>query len=151
MTVLSIRTVPDDILRQVCSPVTRFDASLKSFAADMLATMYDAPGRGLAAPQVGVAQRIFVMDPTWRSGIYAPMVFVNPEIVSVSDRMSSMNEGCLSIPDQLTKVSRPDTVTVRWFDVDGSEKTESFDGFAAACAQHEIDHLNGILCTDYVT
>lgn len=149
MSVLTIRTVPDDVLRKLCAPVTRFDPSLKAFTEDMLETMYAAPGRGLSAPQVGVAQQIFVMDATWRSGTYTPQVFVNPVVQSVSDDMASMREGCLSIPDVLTKVTRPAIVSLQWCDIDGTARSDMFAGFAAACVQHEIDHLAGVLCTDY--
>ena len=149
MTVLTVRTIPDDILRKVCDPVTRFDDSLRSFTDDMFETMYAAPGRGLAAPQVGVSQRIFVMDPTWKSGTFAPQAFINPEVVSASEETAALKEGCLSIPDVLTRVTRPARVTLRWFDFEGQAHTGTFEGFAAACAQHEIDHLDGVLCTDY--
>jgi len=148
MAVLAIRTVPDPALRQVCAPVTVFDADLMTLANDMLATMYAAPGRGLAAPQIGVLSRIFVMDATWKDGDPTPMVFVNPQVVSASDRLVTQLEGCLSIPDQLIDVARPDGVRLRWQDVSGVDHEADFSGFSAACTQHEIDHLDGVLITD---
>lgn len=148
MPILSIRLVPDPVLRVVCTPVTAFDVGLSELTDDMLATMYDAPGRGLAAPQVGVTQRIFVMDADWKTGAPAPMIFVNPQILKVSEDMATQPEGCLSIPGDLTDVTRPAQVTVAWQDVDGSAHEATFDGFKAACIQHEADHLDGILITD---
>lgn len=143
-----IRKVPDPVLRQVCAAVTMFDDALEQLAQDMLETMYAAPGRGLAAPQVGVHQRVFVMDATWKEGKPAPMVFVNPEILVQADTVVTQPEGCLSIPDQLIDVTRPDAVTLRWQSLDGAVQEDEFSGFAAACIQHEIDHLDGVLITD---
>ena len=148
MAVRPIRVVPDPVLRETCAPVTAFDPALSDLAQDMLDTMYAAPGRGLAAPQVGVLARVFVMDATWKSGDPTPIVFVNPVIETVADRMATMDEGCLSIPDQLVSVTRPDGVALRWQDVTGRSCSGAFSGFAAACVQHEIDHLNGVLITD---
>ncbi len=148
MAVLAIRTVPDPVLRQICAPVTMFDADLMTLANDMRETMYAAPGRGLAAPQVGVLSRIFVMDATWKDGDPTPMVFVNPQVVSASDRLVTQPEGCLSIPDQLIDVARPDVVRLYWQDVSGADHEADFSGFSAACTQHEIDHLDGVLITD---
>ena len=146
---LPIRQVPDDVLRLVCDPVVAFDDDLACLSQDMLATMYAAPGRGLAAPQVGVISRVFVMDVTWKDGTPAPQVFVNPEVIAASDAVVTQDEGCLSIPGDLASVTRPAEVSLRWQGLDGVVQTGSFTGFAAACVQHEIDHLNGILCTDY--
>lgn len=148
MAVLPIVMHPDPLLRAVCAPVTAFDGGLKAFTEGMLETMYAAPGRGLAAPQVGVATRVFVMDATWKDGFYDPQVFVNPVIIATSDTMVTQDEGCLSIPDQTVAVSRPDTVTLRWQGLDGAPAERAFEGFAAACVQHELDHLNGVLCID---
>ena len=149
MSLLGIRTVPDDILRVICDPIVVFDAALDKLATDMLETMYAAPGRGLAAPQMGRSIRLFVMDETWKEGAPSPTIFVNPEILSVSDALETLDEGCLSIPGELTAVTRPAQVTMRWRAIDGIKQEGTFQGFAAACVQHEIDHLNGILCTDY--
>lgn len=147
--VLPIRQVPDAILRRLCTPVAAFDADLAQLHDNMLATMYAAPGRGLAAPQVGVTQRLFVMDVTWKEGTPTPQVFVNPEVLEVSDDVVTQDEGCLSIPGDLVPVTRPASVSLRWQDLDGLTHNGQFSGFSAACVQHEIDHLNGILCTDY--
>ncbi len=139
---------PDPVLREVCAPVTAFDAALRELADDMLATMYDAPGRGLASPQVGLPVRLFVMDVAWKDGTPDPRVFVNPEIVGASEDLVTREEGCLSIPGRMSRVSRPAEVSLRWQDLDGQVREERFEGFAATCVQHEIDHLDGILCID---
>ena len=140
--------VPDPVLRETASPVEAFDEGLRELARDMLETMYDAPGRGLAAPQVGLPVRLFVMDVAWKDGTPDPRVFVNPEIVEASAEMVTREEGCLSIPGRVSRVSRPAEVALRWQDLDGAWQEDTFDGFAATCVQHEIDHLDGILCTD---
>ncbi|MBB5721023.1 peptide deformylase [Loktanella ponticola] len=148
MAVMPIVQAPDARLAAVCAEVAVFDDALIALADDMLATMYAANGRGIAAPQVGVLQRVFVMDATWKEADPQPVIFVNPEIVSVSDETSTLAEGCLSISGDLIDVTRPASVVLRWRDVDGGFLEASFDGFSAACVQHEIDHLNGILITD---
>ncbi len=144
-----IVTHPDPVLRKTAAPVLAFDEALKTLVRDMFDTMYDAPGRGLAAPQVGVLQRIFVTDTTWKDGARTPLIFVNPEISGLSDDRQSFDEGCLSIPGKLTPVSRPARVRMRWQDLEGASHAAEFEGFAAACVQHELDHLNGVLCIDY--
>ena len=146
---MELRLLPDPVLREVCTPVTVFDEALEDVVAEMLAVMYAAPGRGLAAPQVGVTRRIFVMDATWKSGDPTPMVFINPEIVSASKEMAVNDEGCLSIPHRTVRVARPARVEMRWQDLDGAAQTGMFEGFAAVCVQHERDHLDGVLCIDY--
>jgi peptide deformylase len=148
--VLPIRVVPDPVLRQVCAPVTVFDDALRALIADMFATMYAAPGRGLAAPQVGQAVRVFVMDVGWKTGDPAPVVFVNPVLTLSTDRAEGP-EGCLSIPDTFCDVDRAQSVQVTWQDADGKAQSAAFTGFAAVCIQHEADHLDGILCSDRVT
>jgi len=115
----------------------------------MLDTMYDASGRGLAAPQVGITRRLFVTDTSWKNGARSPLIFVNPEITRASDEQQIYPEGCLSIPGQIVNVSRPARVHLRWKDVAGADHSGEFSGFAAACVQHELDHLNGVLCIDY--
>ena len=140
--------IPDPVLRETCAPVEAFDAALRDLADDMLATMYDAPGRGLAAPQIGQPIRLFVMDVGWKEGEPRPQVFVNPEIVEASEERVTREEGCLSIPGRLSRVSRPAEVALRWQDLDGAPREGRFDGFAATCVQHELDHLDGVLCTD---
>ncbi len=150
MSVLPIVTWPDARLTQVCAPVERVDDALRALADDMLETMYAAPGRGLAAPQVGRLVRLFVMDPTWKDGTPAPVVMVNPEIVARSDEHGAMEEGCLSIPGAPATVVRPLSVTMRWTDLGGAEASAELSGFAARCAQHELDHLNGVLILDRI-
>jgi len=146
-----ILTPPDARLRQVAAPVTTFDAALRDLAQEMAAIMYAAPGRGLAAPQIGELRRLFVMDTGWKeTGDRAPRTMVNPEIVSASDATQVMEEGCLSLPGVPVPVTRPAQVTLRWQDLDGAPREETFTGFAATCVQHERDHLDGILCTDYL-
>jgi peptide deformylase len=140
--------VPDSVLRQVAAPVEAFDEGLKALAQDMLETMYDAPGRGLAAPQVGLPLRLFVMDVAWKEGTPEPHVFVNPVVVGASEERVTREEGCLSIPGRLSRVTRPSEVSLRWQDLDGGTREGSFGGFAATCVQHEIDHLDGVLCID---
>lgn len=144
-----IRLIPSPVLRAICTPVTNFDAELRALAEDMLETMYDAPGRGLAAPQVGDTRRIFVMDCDWKTGTPAPQIFVNPAIVAQSAERATCEEACLSIPGQSRLVTRPSEVTLRWQDLDGAFREGGFSGFAATCVQHENDHLDGVLCIDY--
>ena len=143
---LPILCWPDPRLSQPCAPAVLDDA-LRRLAADMLETMYAAPGRGLAAPQVGRLVRMFVMDVAWTAGDPAPMVFVNPEVELLGDRVRGA-EGCLSIPGPVTEVERAAQVRVRWTALDGTAHEAAFDGFAAICIQHEYDHLDGILTLD---
>ena len=130
-------------------PVVNFGDALRGLADDMLETMYGAAGRGLAAPQVGTKQQLFVMDATWKEGVYAPQIFVNPVIFDQTDAVEEVEESCLSIPDTPCLVARPVGITLRWQDLDGTQLESAFDGFAARCIQHENDHLSGVLCTDY--
>ena len=142
---------PDPRLKKLCAPVPDLSDALRSLADDMLETMYDAPGIGLAAPQVGVLDRLIVMDCVKdEAEAPRPLIMFNPEIVASSDEISVYEEGCLSIPDQYAEVKRPEAVDVRWIDRDGNEQTETFDGLWATCVQHEIDHLNGKLFIDYL-
>lgn len=143
---LPILRWPDPRLSQSCAPAV-LDADLRALAADMLETMYAAPGRGLAAPQVGRLVRMFVMDVAWKTGEPAPMVFVNPELELLGDRVLGP-EGCLSIPGPVTEVERNAQVRLRWTDLDGVAHDAIFAGFAAICIQHEFDHLDGILTLD---
>ncbi len=146
---LTLRQVPDPVLRAVCKPVDSFGPALRALADGMLAAMYDATGRGLAAPQVGVVKRLFVMDETWKDGAPSPQVFVNPVVTWADERREACEEGCLSIPDTPCLVTRPVAIRLAWQDLDGTAQEAAFDGFAARCIQHERDHLDGILCTDY--
>ena len=151
MSTLPIIIHPDPRLKKVCAPVAEIDADLRRLAEDMLETMYEAPGIGLAAPQVGVMKRLFVMDCVKeRDAAPQPMVLINPEITWVSDEMNTYEEGCLSIPDQYAEIERPAEARLRWLDLDGKAHEEQFDGLWATCAQHEFDHLQGRLFIDYL-
>ncbi|MBS1300897.1 peptide deformylase [Loktanella sp. SALINAS62] len=151
MTIRPILIHPDPRLKKVADPVATVDDDLRGLAADMLDTMYDAPGIGLAAPQVGVMKRIIVMDCVKEEGAAPrPMVLINPQVTWSSDERYTYEEGCLSIPEQYADVERPAVVDVAWMDLDGAMQTERFDGLWATCVQHEIDHLNGKLFIDYL-
>ena len=141
---------PDPRLKKVASPVADVTDQLRKLADDMLETMYDAPGIGLAGPQIGVSSRIFVMDCADKEEDPDPIVMLNPEIVARSDELSPYEEGCLSIPDIYAEVTRPAEVTMRWLDLDGNERQADFGGLRATCAQHELDHLDGKLFIDYL-
>ena len=142
---------PDPRLKRLSDPVAEISAELEKLAEDMLSTMYDAPGVGLAAPQVGVNRRMFVMDCVKDPDLAArPMVLINPEITWASEDLTIYEEGCLSIPDQYADVERPSEVAVRWMGLDGKSYEEQFSGLWATCAQHEIDHLDGKLFIDYL-
>ncbi len=151
MSVLSILVWPDPRLSQVCAPVGKVTEAVRKLAADMLDTMYAAEGRGLAGPQVGAMQRIFVMDAGWKAGHPAPQVFLDPVIVAASEGVESGVEGCLSIPGVSAEVERPVEITLAWTDLEGVERRERLTGFDARCAQHEIDHLDGIVTFDRVS
>jgi peptide deformylase len=124
---------------------------VRALAADMLDTMYAAPGRGLAAPQVGVLQRLFVMDVTWKDGPRNPMVLIDPEVLWLSEARACGPEGCLSIPGVLAEVERATALRLGWTDLDGARVEAVLEGFAAICAQHEMDHLDGIVTLDRLT
>jgi peptide deformylase len=142
---------PDPRLKTVCAPVADLSDSLRQLADDMLETMYDAPGIGLAAPQVGVLERLIVADCVKGEGATPrPIAMFNPEVIAVSDETNTYEEGCLSIPDQYADVTRPREVEVTWIDRDGALRRETFDGLWATCVQHEIDHLDGKLFIDYL-
>ncbi|WP_425037844.1 peptide deformylase [Primorskyibacter sp. S187A] len=146
---LSLVLAPDPILRQICAPLNFAEGAWGEVAFEMLRVMYQAKGRGLAAPQVGLNVRLFVMDSQWKSACPIPRVFCNPEIVVASERLVTQEEGCLSLPDQPMPVARPAWVRMRWQDLGGAWHDARFEGFEAACVQHERDHLDGILITDY--
>ena len=150
MSVLPILRWPDPRLAKVCAPVAEVTPEIERLAADMLETMYDAPGRGLAAPQVGVMQRIFVMDAGWKEGKPDPIVCINPMLQEVSDDRATQTEGCLSIPGVIAEVTRPARVQMVWTGLNGGRYVQSFDGFAAACVQHELDHLDGVVTFDHL-
>jgi peptide deformylase len=142
---------PDPRLKKVCTPVADLSDDLRLLARDMLETMYDAPGIGLAAPQIGVLERVIVLDcAKSEKDTPRPLVMINPQVLAASEESSVYEEGCLSIPDQFADVTRPAEVTVRWLDTDGHEHQEDFGGLWATCVQHEIDHLDGKLFIDYL-
>ena len=156
MAILPIVEVPDPRLRQISSPVEQVDNALRALIADMFETMYDAPGIGLAAIQVGVPKRILVIDlqePEVEDGppVKSPRVFINPEIIQHSDEEVPYLEGCLSVPDQYAEVERPDHIRARWLDENGKAHEEQLDGLLAVCLQHEMDHLEGILFIDHLS
>ncbi len=148
MAVLPILRWPDARLEMRCEPVTGDVAAL---AADMLETMYAAPGRGLAAPQVGALLRLFVMDVTWKEGSRTPVICINPAITWRSPQRVTGPEGCLSMPGITAHVARAKEIRLRWTGVDGTAREEHLTGFAAICAQHEYDHLDGVLTLDRIS
>ncbi len=151
MTKRAILIHPDPRLKKVSAPVPDLSDDLRRLADDMLATMYDAPGIGLAAPQVGVNTRLIVLDCVKAEGeAPRPLIMFNPEIIAQSDERSTFEEGCLSIPEQYGEVERPAEVTVRWIDRAGNPQQEDFAALWATCVQHEIDHLDGKLFIDYL-
>jgi peptide deformylase len=170
MAIRPILEVPDPLLKQISAPVTVFDDELRTLVADMFETMYDAPGIGLAAVQVGVPLRVLVIDlqerdkeaepedcgdggcghdhrPVKRT----PRVFINPEILDPSEDYSVYQEGCLSVPEIYADVERPATMRARWQDLDGTVHEEAMEGLMATCLQHEMDHLEGILFIDHLS
>jgi peptide deformylase len=149
VTVRPILRYPDPRLSTPAAPVAEFGPALAALADDMFDTMYAAPGRGLAGPQIGAMQRVFVMDAGWKDGAPEPRVFVNPEILSASGAVTA-DEGCLSVPGLSVPVTRPDRVRLRWQGLDGAWEEAEFTGFHAVCTQHERDHLDGILHLDRV-
>ncbi|QND49400.1 peptide deformylase [Rhizobium lusitanum] len=151
MTIKPLIILPDPLLRQASKPIERVDTEILRLADDMLETMYDAPGIGLAAVQIGVARRMLVIDVAREGEDKQPLVFINPEVVASSDERSVYEEGCLSIPDYYAEVERPARVTVKHIDRDGKEQLIEADGLLATCLQHEIDHLNGVLFIDYIS
>jgi peptide deformylase len=156
MAIRPIVEVPDPRLRQISSPVEEVTDDVRALVADMFETMYDAPGIGLAAIQVGVPKRILVIDlqePAEEGGepVKDPRVFINPEILTTSDEDVPYTEGCLSVPDQYAEVDRPDAIRARWLDVDGKQQEQEIDGLLAVCLQHEMDHLNGVLFIDHLS
>jgi len=151
MALRDILIIPDKRLREVSKPVAKIDASIKKLVADMFDTMYDAPGIGLAAIQIGEAKRVVTMDLAKKEGEKQPMVFINPEIVGESEARNVHEEGCLSIPEYYEEVERPAEVTVRYLDLDGKQHEDKATGLFAVCIQHEIDHLNGVLFIDHIS
>jgi peptide deformylase len=147
-----ILILPDPVLRMRAAPVAAVDDRVRALADDMLETMYEAPGIGLAATQIGILERIIVCDIAAREdGPPEPMVLVNPEILAVSEETKPWEEGCLSIPDYIEEVIRPAAIRVGFLDRNGERQEIDADGLLAVCLQHEIDHLNGVLFIDHLS
>ena len=147
---IPIVKIPDPVLRQITKPVEEITDGVRQLLDDMAATMYDAPGIGLAAPQINVSQRLVVIDCS-KDDLPELYKMVNPEIITLSEKYSVLEEGCLSIPDQTAEVKRPAEVSIRYLDEKGATQTLTADGILAACIQHEIDHLNGVLFIDHIS
>ncbi len=143
--------LPDPLLRQPSAPIERVDDDVRRLIDDMLETMYDAPGVGLAAVQVGVPRRLLVLDVTDKDEEKSPIVMINPELVSLGGDMRVHEEGCLSIPDVRIDIERPGSVVVRYIDRDGKQQEINADGLLATAVQHEMDHLDGKLIIDFLT
>jgi peptide deformylase len=151
MALRDIIKLPDPRLRLVSKPVNGIDAEVRGLVADMLETMYAAPGIGLAAIQVGVPQRVITLDLAKKDEPKAPQVIINPELVWASEEVSTYEEGCLSIPEIYEEVERPAQVKVRYTDLDGTLHEVEANGLLATCLQHEIDHTNGVLFIDHLS
>jgi peptide deformylase len=151
MAVREILILPDKRLRLVSKPVAKVDAAIRQLVDDMFETMYDAPGIGLAAIQIGEPRRIVTIDIAKKDEEKEPQVFINPEIVTKSDEKSVHEEGCLSIPEFYEEVERPAAVTVKYLDLDGKKHEIEAAGLLATCLQHEIDHLDGVLFIDHIS
>jgi peptide deformylase len=154
VSILDIITLPDKLLRTKSLPVERIDDDLRRFLDDMLETMYEAPGIGLAAVQVGVPRRIVTVDVARREDEEAepnPIFLINPEIVSSSEERDTHEEGCLSIPEYYAEVERPASIRIRYLDRDGKLQEMDANGILAVCLQHEVDHLNGTLFIDHLS
>lgn len=151
MTIRPIVTLPDSILREVSEPIESITDEVLTLADDMLETMYDAPGVGLAAIQVGVPKRLVVLDVAGEDEPPSPLTLINPEIVEHGESERSHEEGCLSIPDVLVDVKRPTPVKIRYLDRDGRSQELEADGLLGTAIQHELDHLDGKLIIDYMS
>ncbi|AIQ91285.1 peptide deformylase [Methylobacterium sp. 092160098-2] len=151
MTIRPLVILPDPVLRLGSEPVGPITGEIRTLVADMFETMYDAPGVGLAAIQIGVAKRVVTIDTSKEEGVRDARVFINPEIVWSSEERRVYDEGCLSIPDYYAEVERPDRVRVKFRDIDGNEQEIEADGLLSTCIQHEIDHLNGVLFIDHLS
>jgi peptide deformylase len=151
MALRDIITLPDPKLRLKSGPVKAVDKTVRQLVDDMFETMYAAPGIGLAAIQIGVPQRVVTMDLAKDDQPKAPMVFINPEVISSSGEKATYEEGCLSIPEYYEEVERPASVKVRYLDLDGKPQEIEATGLLATCLQHEIDHTNGVLFIDHIS
>lgn len=158
MAILPILEAPDPLLRTISTPVESIDDELQALIDDMFETMYEAPGIGLAAIQVGVPKRILVIDLQEPASneedaepVRNPLVFINPQILDGSEDLSVYKEGCLSVPDQFAEVERPATIRASWMDREGRIHEQTLEGLLATCLQHEMDHLEGILFIDHLS
>jgi len=151
MAARDILILPDKRLRLVSKPVAKIDAATKKLVEEMFETMYDAPGIGLAAIQIGEPRRIVTMDLAKKDEPKQPQVFINPELISKSGDNNVHEEGCLSIPEYYEEVERPAEVRVRYLDLDGKQHEIGAEGLLATCLQHEIDHLDGVLFIDHIS
>lgn len=158
MTKREIITLPDPLLRHPSAPVERVDDELRTLMDDMLETMYDAPGIGLAAVQIAVPRRLIVMDVNYRHADEdggaqpkQPICMVNPQIIASGDGLRAHEEGCLSIPEYYAEVERPAQITVRYVDRDGKQQEQEFEDILSTVIQHEVDHLDGKLFIDYIS
>lgn len=151
MTIRPIITVPDPLLRETSAPIEHIDAELQRLIDDMFETMYDAPGIGLAAVQVGVPRRLLVLDVAGKDNEPDPICMINPVIEQLGDEPRHYEEGCLSLPDVLVEIDRPATLTVRYVDRDGVEQMREAGGLLATAIQHEVDHLDGKLIIDFLS
>jgi len=151
MTIRKILIEPDPILRKKCEPLEEVNDQLRNLMNDMLETMYEAPGIGLAAIQIGVLKRVVVIDVSKKEGEKSPLFLVNPEIIYRSKKTSTYEEGCLSLPGQFAEIERPAECKVEYLDFNGKKKQLDANGLLSTCIQHEIDHLNGVLFIDYLS
>ncbi|MFG1343748.1 peptide deformylase [Xanthobacter autotrophicus DSM 431] len=146
-----ILIIPEPKLRTISAPVEKIDGEVRKLVEDMFDTMYDAPGIGLAAVQVGVERRVVTIDVARDGEDKKPLALINPEIIATSDETSIYSEGCLSIPEYYEEVERPARVSVRFLDLEGKLREVDAEGLFATCVQHEIDHLNGVLFIDHIS
>ncbi len=151
MALLPIITAPDPRLKTVASRIDAVDDDIRRLMDDMLETMYAAPGVGLAAPQVGISKRVIVVDVARTGDAPEPMQMANPEIIEASSERSTVEEGCLSLPEHFAEVKRPERVRIRYLDRENEIRERDMDGFLATCIQHEMDHLDGILFVDHIS
>ena len=151
MSIRPLVILPDSKLRLISEPIKEVTNEIRRLADDMLETMYDAPGVGLAAIQIGMPLRMVTMDVSKSEDEHQPLVLINPEIVWASEEKRTYEEGCLSIPEYYEEVERPDRVRFRYVNLQGETVEQDADGLLATCIQHEIDHLNGVLFIDYLS
>ncbi len=151
MTTKKILIEPDPILRKKCEPLEKVDDQVRKLMRDMIETMYEAPGIGLAAIQIGILKKIVVIDISKKEDKKEPLFLVNPEIIQQSKHTSVYEEGCLSLPGQFAEIERPAECTIKYIDFHGKEQSLKAEGLLATCIQHEVDHLNGILFIDYLS